>query len=78
MAAPRPLDEVAPAMPFCFRLPAGFVAVSVGRETAFLTEPISELVTESIGDDGRSMADESEPWAVPVALPVTPRALPAP
>jgi hypothetical protein len=66
MAAPRPLDEVAPVMPFCFRLPAGLVAESVARETVLLTGPISELVTESTSDDGRSMADESEPWAVPV------------
>jgi hypothetical protein len=44
-------------MSFCFRLPAGFLAESVARVTAFLTEPISVLVTESTGDDGRSMAD---------------------
>jgi hypothetical protein len=76
-AAPRPLDEAAPATPFCFRLPAGFAAEFVGRETALLRGPISELVTESIGD-GRSMADESGPWAVPPASPITPSPLPAP
>jgi hypothetical protein len=78
MEAPRPFDEVAPATPFCFRLPAGFVAEFVAWETALLRGPINELVTESTGDDGRSMADESEPWAVPAALPVTPSPLPAP
>ena len=70
-----------PAVPFCFRFPAGPVAGCVALETASLTEPISELVTELSGDDGRSMADESEPWAVPTVpagLPVTPSALPAP
>jgi hypothetical protein len=41
--APRPLDEVVPAMPFCFRLPAEFVAEPVTREPAVLTGPISEL-----------------------------------
>jgi len=78
MAAPRSLDEAAPALPFCLRLPAGFVAELVARETALLTGPISELVTELSGEDGRSMADESEPWAVPPALPVTPSAVPDP
>jgi hypothetical protein len=77
-AAPRPLDEAAPAMPFCFLLPAGFAAEFVVRETALLRGPISELVTESIGDGGRSMADESDPWAGPPASPVTPSPLPAP
>src|SRR5215470_18878469 len=74
--AARPLDEADPVLPFCFRLLAGFVAELVSRDTALLTEPISELVTESTGDDGRSMSDE--PRAVPTALPVTPTALPAP
>src|ERR1700683_2606622 len=77
-AAPLPLDEVVPATLFCFRLPAGFVAEFVAWGTALLRGPISELVTESTGDDGRSMADESEPWAVGAALPVTPSPLPAP
>ena len=49
--AARPLDEAAPALPFSFRLLAGFVAEFVSRDTALLTEPIIELVTESTGDD---------------------------
>ena len=76
---PRSLDEVAPPLPFCcFCLPTGPVPNFFAWETALLTGPISELVTELRGDDGRSMADESEPWALPAALPVTPSALPDP
>jgi hypothetical protein len=78
-AGPRSLDGAAAALPFCFRLPpAGVVAAFGAREMALLRGPINELVTELTGDDGRSMADESEPWVVPPALPVTPSALPDP
>ena len=78
-AGPRSLDGAAAASPLFFRLPpAGGVAGCGAREMALLTGPISELVTELRGDDGRSMADESEPSAVPPALPVTPSALPDP
>ena len=51
-AAPPPLDEVAAALVFCLRLAAGLVAGIVAPETALPTGPISELVTELIGDDG--------------------------
>ena len=79
VAAPWSLDEAATALPVCFFLPA--VADFFPSETALLTGPISELVTELMGDDERSMADDSEPWPeppVPPAPPVTPSALPEP
>jgi hypothetical protein len=70
-------DGAAPATELlvCFRLLTGLAAEFVDRDTMLLTGPIRVLVTESTGEDGP--ADEREPWAVPVGLPVTPSGLPA-
>jgi hypothetical protein len=59
VGVPRSFDEVVSALPVCFRLPAGRVAEFVAAETALLTGPISELVTELRGDDGRSWLKDS-------------------
>jgi len=42
----------APALLVCFRLPAGFAAEFVDRDTRLLTGPMRVLVTESTGEDG--------------------------
>jgi hypothetical protein len=64
-----------PAVLVCLRLPAGFAAEFVDRDTILPTGPMRVLVTESTGDDGP--ADEREPWAVPAGFPFTPSGLPA-
>jgi hypothetical protein len=66
---------LAPALLACFRLPAGFAAEFVDRETRLLAGPVRVLVTESTGED--NPVDEKEPWAVPVELPFSPSGLPA-
>ena len=72
-AAPRLLDDAAPALLVCFRLAAGFAAGFVAGGTRLLTGPARLLVTELTGEDERSPTDEREP--VPVGLPVTPSGL---
>ncbi len=68
----RPLDHrgagtaPAPALLVCFRLPAGFAAEFVDRDTMLPTGPMSVLVTELTGEDAPT--DERESWAVPAGL----------
>ena len=42
----------APALLVCFRLPGGFAAEFVDRDTRLLTGPMRVLVTASTGEDG--------------------------